>query len=83
MGRPVLIGPHTFNFSEATDLAVEAGAAVRVADAAQLAPQAARVLSDPGLRERMSAAAAAFAAAHRGATARTLQLIESRWSRDR
>jgi 3-deoxy-D-manno-octulosonic-acid transferase len=81
MGRPVLIGPHTFNFSEATDLAVAAGAAVRVADAGQLAVEAARLLSDAQRRDRMSAAAAAFAAAHRGATARTLQLIESRWSR--
>lgn len=83
MGRPVLIGPHTFNFSEATDLAVEAGAAVRVADSAELGAQAALMLSDAALRDRMSSAAAAFAAAHRGATARTLQLIESRWSRAR
>lgn len=83
MGRPVLIGPHTFNFSEATDLAVEAGAAVRVTDSAELGAQAALMLSDAALRDRMSSAAAAFAAAHRGATARTLQLIESRWSRAR
>ena len=80
MGKPVLIGPHTFNFSEATDLAVAAGAAIRVADPAQLAAEAARVLTDEGLRSTMSAAAAAFAATHRGATARTLQLIETRWS---
>lgn len=81
VGRPVLIGPHTFNFSEATDRAVEAGAAVRVADAAQLAAEAELLLSDTQRRERMSAAALAFATAHRGATARTLELIESRWSR--
>lgn len=81
MGKPVLIGPHTFNFSEATDLAVDAGAAIRVADPAQLATQAARLLNDESLRNAMSTAAAAFAATHRGATARTLQLIETRWSR--
>ena len=81
MGKPVLIGPHTFNFSEATDLAVDAGAAIRVADPAQLATQAARLLNDESLRNAMSTAAAAFAATHRGATARTLQLIEARWSR--
>lgn len=81
MGKPVLIGPHTFNFSEATDLAVDAGAAIRVADPAQLATQATRLLNDESLRNAMSTAAAAFAATHRGATVRTLQLIEARWSR--
>lgn len=81
MGKPVLIGPHTFNFSEATDLAVDAGAAIRVTDPAQLATQAARLLNDESLRNAMSTAAAAFTATHRGATARTLQLIEARWSR--
>ncbi len=33
VGRPVLVGPHTFNFEEATRLAIEAGAALRVNDA--------------------------------------------------
>ena len=29
---PVVLGPHTFNFSEASDLACEAGAALRAPD---------------------------------------------------
>ena len=33
MGTPVVVGPHTFNFEQATQDAIEAGAAVRVADA--------------------------------------------------
>ena len=74
-GKPVLVGPSNYNFSEATERAVEAGAAIRVADAAELAREAARLLRDPAAVARMSRAASAFAEAHRGATARTLELI--------
>ena len=47
-GAPVLVGPHMYNFAEATRLAVEAGAAIQVASAsaamarAGAAPRAAR-----------------------------------------
>ena len=81
MGTPVLIGPHTFNFAEAAERAEAAGAARRVSDADQLATEARRLLTDPAARDGMRAQALAFAEAHRGATARTLHLIESRWSR--
>ena len=74
-GCPVLIGPHTFNFKQATEDAITAGAALRVADAADLGQQAKRLLSDVSVREGMRAAAQTFAAAHRGATQRTLALI--------
>ena len=79
MGVPVLIGPHTFNFEEATALAIDAGAARRIADGPAMVAAAASLLGDKAARERMSAAALGFAAAHRGATARTLALIESGW----
>ncbi|MEP7328775.1 MAG: 3-deoxy-D-manno-octulosonic acid transferase, partial [Betaproteobacteria bacterium] len=39
LGVPTLIGPHTFNFADATMRAVEAGAALRVADADALVEQ--------------------------------------------
>lgn len=83
MGTPVLIGPHTFNFAEASELAVAAGAARRVVDAGQLAAEARRLLTDPVMHDGMREQALAFAEAHRGATARTLHLIESRWPRAR
>lgn len=74
-GRPVLVGPHTFNFAEATRLAVEAGAAVRVNDAADLLGNALRLLNDAPARARMGEAGLAFAARHRGAAARVAALI--------
>jgi len=77
-GKPVLIGPSTYNFAEAAALAIEAGAAIQVPDADALAREADRLLRDPDAVRRMSEAALAFANAHRGATARILELIELR-----
>jgi len=75
VGKPVLIGPSNYNFGEATEGAVAAGAAIRVADAGELAREAQKLLVDRGLQERMGRAALAFCAAHRGATTRVLELI--------
>ena len=76
VGRPVLIGPSTYNFAEAAELAVQTGAAIQVPDAAALAREAGRLLRDPAAAEHMARAALAFANAHRGATARVLELIQ-------
>jgi 3-deoxy-D-manno-octulosonic-acid transferase len=78
VGKPVLIGPSNYNFAEATEGAVAAGAAIRVADAAELAREAQTLLLNRGLQERMGRAALAFCAAHRGATARVVDLIQLR-----
>lgn len=76
MGRPVLIGPSTYNFAEAAELAVRAGAALQVPDAGAMAQEAGRLLRDPAAAQRMGQAGLAFCAAHRGATARVLELIK-------
>jgi 3-deoxy-D-manno-octulosonic-acid transferase len=83
VGKPVLIGPSDYNFAEATERAVAAGAAIRVADAVALAQEAQRLLLDRSAQERMVQAALAFCAAHRGATERVLELIQLRPSADR
>jgi 3-deoxy-D-manno-octulosonic-acid transferase len=75
LGKPVLIGPHTFNFAVVTEDALAAGGALRVADAAELMGQAARLLGDDALRADMGRRALAFANQHRGATARTVALL--------
>jgi len=74
-GAPVLIGPHTFNFSEAAAGAVAAGAAQRVADADALVHTVSELFTDPSRREAMREAAGAFHAAHRGATQRLVEWI--------
>ena len=71
-GAPVIVGPHMYNFAEATRLAVAAGAAVQVRDTRQAMERAAQLLADDGARARMSEAGRTLCAAHRGATARHL-----------
>ena len=75
LGKPVLIGQHTFNFAQVTEDALAAGGALRVADAADLMAQAGRLLSDDIARNAMGHAGLAFANQHRGATARTIALL--------
>ena len=68
-GCPVVMGPHTFNFAQAAELALAAGAARRVADI-EAGVREALVLLAPAEHALMSAASLAFAAGHRGAAAR-------------
>ncbi len=76
VGKPVLVGPHTFNFDAATENAVNAGAAIRVADADALFAQAIRLLNNEETRKNMGKNAKWFAEQHRGATQRTVALIQ-------
>jgi 3-deoxy-D-manno-octulosonic-acid transferase len=75
VGVPVLIGPHVFNFTQATADAVAAGAAVQVQDPAELARALRELFNDKARRTAMGGAASAFAARHRGATARTVGVL--------
>ena len=75
-GCPVLVGPHTYNFAQATEDAIACGAALRIADADAAASTAVKLLEDTATLQAMRNAAAIFSQAHRGATARTLALIE-------
>ncbi|MDB5854106.1 MAG: 3-deoxy-D-manno-octulosonic acid transferase [Herminiimonas sp.] len=74
-GKPVLAGPHTFNFATITEDAIAAGAARRVRDAGDMLAQAAQLLQDEPMRREMGAAALRFATQHRGATERTVKLL--------
>jgi 3-deoxy-D-manno-octulosonic-acid transferase len=76
-GVPVLIGPHTFNFTQATNDAIAAGAALRVNDPQELGRDLRELFNDKPRRLAMSAAASAFAARHRGATARTVSVLSA------
>lgn len=72
-GCPLVMGPHTFNFSDAAQGAIKAGAAVRVADL-DAAVTFALSATDQECGA-MSRAGQAFAADHRGATARMADRI--------
>jgi 3-deoxy-D-manno-octulosonic-acid transferase len=76
VGTPVLVGPHTFNFNDATAGAIAAGAALRVSDADALVAAVRALLADPERRSAMGSAARAFHAAHRGAAERLWRWLE-------
>jgi 3-deoxy-D-manno-octulosonic-acid transferase len=78
VGKPVIVGPHTFNFEDATRGAIEAGAAIRIADTADLAPSIAALFANPDRCLSMGAAGKRFSEAHRGATEKTMRLLELR-----
>ena len=71
-GAPVVVGPSMFNFAEATRLALEAGAALQVADAPAAIREALRLLGSPDKRSAIRLAGRQLCAAHRGATQRHL-----------
>jgi len=75
VGTPALLGPHTYNFSEAAQAAIDEGAALRVQTAAALIEAACRLLGDADALARMSARGRDFTRAHQGATQRTLDVI--------
>jgi len=75
-GVPVVLGPSMFNFMEATRLALEAGAAVQVADAASAIREALRLLLNFEERKKMGKAGRQLCDAHRGATGKHLLLCE-------
>jgi 3-deoxy-D-manno-octulosonic-acid transferase len=74
-GCPLWMGPHTFNFAQAAELAEAAGAARRVATLDEAVAAALALVRDPAARSAMSAAGTAFAAAHRGAAARMADAV--------
>ena len=78
LGVPVILGPHTHNFAQAAEDAVDAGAALRVEDAGAALTQAQALLADTEKRKKMSATALKFAADHRGAVNKTMKLIEEK-----
>jgi 3-deoxy-D-manno-octulosonic-acid transferase len=76
-GVPVIVGPHTFNFKQAAQDAIDAGAALRAPDAAQAVDIAMALLADDTRRQRASRAARTWFDMHAGATRRTLGALES------
>lgn len=68
---PVVMGPHTFNFSEASDLAAEAGVALRVADMDAGVKEAVRLVNEPARWADLVSRCHLFTNAHRGAALST------------
>jgi 3-deoxy-D-manno-octulosonic-acid transferase len=71
------MGPHAFNFTEAAELAVEAGAARRVVDMEQGVRTARKWMDRPDAHAAAVAAGLAFADRNRGAIAKTVDALRN------
>ena len=76
MGVPVVLGPSVFNFQQAADEAVAAGAAVSVPHAEAALDAVLLWLNNEPARTNAGARAKAFVSAHQGATAATRTLLK-------
>ena len=74
-GCPLVMGPHTFNFADAAERALAAGAAERADDLPAALVRAVALAADAAFRDRMARAAQTFSAAHRGAAQRMAAAI--------
>ncbi|ENO89766.1 lipid IV(A) 3-deoxy-D-manno-octulosonic acid transferase [Thauera linaloolentis] len=77
VGTPAIVGPHTFNFTAVAEQAIDAGAAWRAADTEEGIRMGLQLLADEETRRAMATAGLAFAEADRGASTRTLEMLES------
>jgi 3-deoxy-D-manno-octulosonic-acid transferase len=73
-GCPLLMGPHTFNFAQAAELSLAAGAAERVASIEAAAARAVALCDSPQ-RRVLGEHALSFAARHRGAAGRMARAV--------
>jgi 3-deoxy-D-manno-octulosonic-acid transferase len=76
-GCPVLMGPHTFNFAQAADMAQAEGAALRCVDLPDALVQGGALVAQAAALARTRKAALAWSVAHQGATRRTLDALDS------
>ena len=76
LGKPVMFGPNTENFAEATQLLLGAGAAVRVENEAGLREQIIKFLHNPDLFGQIGTAAKEAVEKRKGATEKNLELLE-------
>lgn len=74
-GCPLVMGPSTFNFSEAAELSLAAGASLRVPDMATAVASAIELLGHPDRLAQLSSSARRFASRHRGAAQRMARRI--------
>lgn len=72
---PVVMGPHTFNFKQAAQWAIDAQAGVRCTDMATAMAQALAIASDKAQQHRMAQAAQLFASSHQGAVAHCVKAL--------
>jgi 3-deoxy-D-manno-octulosonic-acid transferase len=76
LAKPVLVGPHTFNFEEITQALIDAGGGERVPSADLLGERALALLRDHARRATMGIAAKHVFDSERGSVERVMRLVD-------
>lgn len=76
MGKPLIAGPHTYNFAAVAEQAVEQGAALRIQDVDELRCSLERLFKDDGLREGMGRAAVTFSRSAGGTAVKIADMVK-------
>ena len=73
---PIVMGPHTFNFSEASEAAQNSGAAQRASNMAEAVRLAVETVQNKQVQQMRAHHASQFAKQHGGATERTVLAVQ-------
>jgi hypothetical protein len=76
LGRPIILGEHTFNFQQASTDVIDSRAAIRITDVADLVKAMDLLLTNHQIKEEMSTNALDFANQHTGATKKIVAVIQ-------
>lgn len=76
LGKPVIFGPHMFNFLEISRMALDAGAGIQVQDAHALEQTVRQLVEDANHRFSCGQNGIALIDANQGALARTLEALD-------
>ncbi len=76
LGRPIITGPHYFNFNEITQQFLDADAAIQIDNTETLADTVIQLLQDPLKRSNMGEAALKIMANSQGASKRLVNLLK-------
>jgi 3-deoxy-D-manno-octulosonic-acid transferase len=74
-GCPVVMGPSTFNFAQAADLAIQANAAFQCPDLSEAVHAALELIDDADKLKKMQLSALKFATSHQGAAEKTATAV--------
>lgn len=81
LGLPVISGPHTFNFTEITELLLEQNVLIRISNESELTNEVSKLLNDANQRHHIGEIGRKVIESNRGNIDRLMQLIEPCLSR--
>ena len=75
LGRPVVFGPHMFNFSEISEMFLQHGAGIQINDVSELATVCLRLLQDAGMRDQYGTQGEKLVQQNKGALEQVMAMI--------